>query len=97
MTQPDDRLAIGHDLDLLLDAVRYASTARRVSSSTIQRRVRVGWVKADRLRLLLAQEGIIGPADSRNCHEPVVTADGLAAALERVRSAAREEAGDERL
>lgn len=60
-----DFYAIGADLDLLCDAAR-AVARRRAAATTgagsVQRKVRVGWVKAKRLVILLERYGVIGPA-----------------------------------
>ena len=85
------RLSIGADLNLFLDAVRWTARSRVIRPVTIQRHVRVGWVKAIRLTILLEQEGMIGPPDDGGGHQPLVTADSLDAALERVRETAAAE------
>lgn len=62
-----EHMAIGHDLDLFLDAAEIiikrrtwsGNPFRVINQNTIQRRVRVGWVKAGRLLLLLEDYGIV--------------------------------------
>lgn len=88
------RLRIGPDSDLLLDAARWVARAQVVRPDTIQRHVRVGFVKAVRLTLLLEQEGLIGPREGWG-HKPLVMPDSLPAALEHVREAAAREAAPE--
>ena len=93
MWQPDGRLTIGHDLGMLLDAAAVAVKVGSVSDMSIQRHIRVGFVKAGRLRLLLAQEGIIDPSRSGSGrHQSLVAPGGLDAALSRIREAAGKEA-----
>ena len=95
MWQPDQRLTIGHDLGMLLDAATAAVRVGSVSNSSIQRHVRVGFAKAGRLRLLLEQEGIIDSSrGTAGRHQSLVAPGGLDAALSRIREAAGKETGN---
>jgi hypothetical protein len=96
---PDAELPIGHDLDLLLQAARAVITGRVrvISQLNIQRRLRVGFVKAWRLLVLLEQEGVIirsGVGPSGTGLECAVPRRDLDAALVRIRRSASTEAGD---
>lgn len=95
---PETRLPIGSDLHLLCEAARAVITGRwrtgrpvrTISASALQRHIRVGFAKAQRLMLLLEQEGVIETRFSKpgwqwRC---LVPPDGLDAALERIRQSA---------
>ncbi|GAA4225995.1 hypothetical protein GCM10022254_09430 [Actinomadura meridiana] len=55
-------LSVGHDRGLLLDAARAVIDGQRADTTHVQRKVRVGFVKAGRLLELLEQYAVIGPA-----------------------------------
>lgn len=54
----DAHMPIGYDIDLLCDAVTVASSREFINQRTIQRHVRMGFVKAQRLLLLMDAYGI---------------------------------------
>lgn len=91
------RLLIGHDLNLLLDAAKVAVSRKFTGPASIQRRVRVGFVKAQHLTLLLAQEGIIDRQPDGRGHRVLIQPDGLDVALDRIREAAGKEVQPARL
>ena len=61
----------GDDVDdeLYQDAVRVVCEMGRASTSTLQRRLRVGYGRAARLIDLMEKDGIVGPADGSKARE----------------------------
>src|SRR6202034_1324991 len=57
------------DDDLYQDAVRVCLEMGRASTSTLQRRLRVGYGRAARLIDLMEKDGIVGPADGSKARE----------------------------
>jgi DNA segregation ATPase FtsK/SpoIIIE, S-DNA-T family len=57
------------DDDLYQDAVRVCCEMGRASTSTLQRRLRVGYGRAARLIDLMEKDGIVGPADGAKPRE----------------------------
>jgi len=89
-----DRMPIGHDLSMLLDAACIAARFDHVTAAQLQRRVRVGFVKAGRLVLLLEQEGLIVRTRVAGRFRSLIGPGELSAALERIREAAAKENAD---
>src|SRR3989441_10263595 len=54
------------DDDLYQDAIRVVCDAGRASTSTLQRRLRIGYGRAARLIDLMEKDGIVGPPDGTN-------------------------------
>ena len=92
-----DRMEIGYDLDLLLDAARLVINGRTwpgwtgrqlrvIDQAAVQRHVRVGFAKAGRLLLLLEDFGII-TRSGRNVFACTVERGDLEAALAEIRTA----------
>ncbi|MGW4663215.1 DNA translocase FtsK [Streptosporangium sandarakinum] len=79
---------IGEDHRLFLDAARAAVSSRSASAPMIQRKVRVGFVKALRLLILLEDAGIVGPHSSTSGRTVLVQADALSEHLTRLGIAA---------
>ncbi len=68
-------VAFGNDGDPLLEeAIRIAIEAQRVSTSYLQRRMKVGYSRAARILDLLENMGIVGAADGAKPREVLVTA-----------------------
>lgn len=84
---------IGDDLDLLLDAATDVITCQFTTPSTLQRHIRVGFVKAGWLMNLLEERGIVGPARARPRldRDVLVPREGLAQALAGIRDEAAKE------
>jgi hypothetical protein len=93
-----ERMEIGHDLDLFLNAARLVISRRSwsgrplkvVTQNSIQRHIRVGFVKAGHLLLLLEDFGIIawsGPSR----YACTVEAGDLEARLTEIREASATE------
>jgi S-DNA-T family DNA segregation ATPase FtsK/SpoIIIE len=80
-----DRMPIGYDLSLLCDAVDVVTRLKRVGASTVQRKVRVGFVKAEHLILLLEDYGVIGPRDAKGWHPVLVAYEDHVAVISRLR------------
>jgi DNA segregation ATPase FtsK/SpoIIIE, S-DNA-T family len=61
------------DDDLYQDAVRVVLEMGRASTSTLQRRLRVGYGRAARLIDLMEKDGIVGPPDGSKAREVLKT------------------------
>ena len=61
------------DDDLYQDAVRVVCEMGRASTSTLQRRLRVGYGRAARMIDLMEKDGIVGPADGAKPREVLKT------------------------
>jgi S-DNA-T family DNA segregation ATPase FtsK/SpoIIIE len=71
--------AAGEDVDddLYQDAVRVVLEAGRASTSTLQRRLRIGYGRAARLIDLMEKDGIVGPADGTRPREVLKKKDWM--------------------
>jgi DNA segregation ATPase FtsK/SpoIIIE, S-DNA-T family len=65
------------DDDLYHDAVRVVCEMGRASTSTLQRRLRVGYGRAARLIDLMEKDGIVGPADGSKPREVLKKKDWM--------------------
>ena len=65
------------DDDLYQDAVRVCLEMGRASTSTLQRRLRIGYGRAARLIDLMEKDGIVGPADGSKPREVLKTKDWM--------------------
>ncbi len=65
------------DDDLYQDAVRVCCEMGRASTSTLQRRLRIGYGRAARLIDLMEKDGIVGPADGAKPREVLKTKDWM--------------------
>ena len=61
--------AEGDDDELFQDAVRVVCEAGRASTSTLQRRLRIGYGRAAHLIDLMERDGIVGPPDGTRPRE----------------------------
>lgn len=61
--------------DLYEQAVEMVSTHNRVSTSLLQRRLRIGYNRAARLMELLEEEGIVAPAENGKSREVLVRSE----------------------
>ncbi len=61
------------DDDLYQDAIRVVCEMGRASTSTLQRRLRIGYGRAARLIDLMEKDGIVGPADGTRPREVLKT------------------------
>ena len=57
------------DDDLYQDAIRVVCDAGRASTSTLQRRLRIGYGRAARLIDLMEKDGIVGPPEGTKPRE----------------------------
>ncbi|MGO9641222.1 MAG: DNA translocase FtsK [Candidatus Acidiferrales bacterium] len=67
----------GVDDELYQDAVRVVCEAGRASTSTLQRRLRVGYGRAARLIDLMEKDGIVGPAEGTKPREVLKKKDWM--------------------
>lgn len=65
------------DDELYQDAVRVVCEAGRASTSTLQRRLRIGYGRAARLIDLMEKDGIVGPADGSKPREVLKKKDWM--------------------
>ncbi|MGD0957464.1 MAG: DNA translocase FtsK [Candidatus Acidiferrales bacterium] len=65
------------DDDLYQDAVRVVCEMGRASTSTLQRRLRIGYGRAARLIDLMEKDGIVGPADGTRPREVLKKRDWM--------------------
>jgi S-DNA-T family DNA segregation ATPase FtsK/SpoIIIE len=65
------------DDDLYQDAVRVCCEMGRASTSTLQRRLRIGYGRAARLIDLMEKDGIVGPADGAKPREMLKSRDWM--------------------
>jgi S-DNA-T family DNA segregation ATPase FtsK/SpoIIIE len=65
------------DDDLYQDAIRVVLEAGRASTSTLQRRLRVGYGRAARLIDLMEKDGIVGPPDGAKPREVLKKRDWM--------------------
>jgi S-DNA-T family DNA segregation ATPase FtsK/SpoIIIE len=65
------------DDDLYQDAVRVVCEMGRASTSTLQRRLRIGYGRAARLIDLMEKDGIVGPPDGAKPREVLKTKDWM--------------------
>ncbi len=64
------------DDDLLEQSIEIIRQQRRASTSSLQRRLRIGYTRAARIMDLLEQRGIVGPAQGSDPREILVDLDG---------------------
>ncbi|HEV2386787.1 MAG TPA: DNA translocase FtsK [Candidatus Acidoferrales bacterium] len=78
---PEDDAAAGGDAavddDLYEEAVRVVCEMGRASTSTLQRRLRIGYGRAARLIDLMEKDGIVGPADGPRPREVLKKKDWM--------------------
>jgi len=65
------------DDDLYQEAVRVVCEMGRASTSTLQRRLRVGYGRAARLIDLMEKDGIVGPPDGAKAREVLKKKDWM--------------------
>ena len=64
------------DDDLLMQAVEIIRETRRASTSSLQRRLRIGYTRAARIMDILEERGIIGPPRGSEPREIIIDLDG---------------------
>ena len=69
--------AAGDDDELFQDAVRVVCEAGRASTSTLQRRLRIGYGRAAHLIDLMERDGIVGPPDGTRPRELLKSRDWM--------------------
>ena len=68
--------AVDHTDELLESAVEIIRQTRRASTSSLQRRLRIGYTRAARLMDMLEERGIIGPPQGSDPREILIDLDG---------------------
>jgi len=66
----------GEDDDLLEQAIEVIRQTKRASTSSLQRRLRIGYTRAARIMDLLEERGLIGPPDGAGPREILIDFDG---------------------
>jgi S-DNA-T family DNA segregation ATPase FtsK/SpoIIIE len=66
----------GEDDDLLEQAIEVIRQTKRASTSSLQRRLRIGYTRAARIMDLLEERGMIGPPDGAGPREILIDLDG---------------------
>ncbi len=72
-----DGAETGADDDMYQDAVRVVCEMGRASTSTLQRRLRIGYGRAARLIDLMEKDGIVGPPDGSKAREVLKKKDWM--------------------
>jgi len=65
------------DEELLQQAMEVIRLTRRASTSSIQRRLRIGYTRAARLMDILEEKGLVGPSRGAEAREILFDIDGL--------------------
>jgi S-DNA-T family DNA segregation ATPase FtsK/SpoIIIE len=66
----------GGDDDILEQALEVIRQTKRASTSSLQRRLRIGYTRAARIMDLLEERGIIGPPDGAGPRTILIDLDG---------------------
>jgi S-DNA-T family DNA segregation ATPase FtsK/SpoIIIE len=66
----------GEDEELLEQSVQIIRETRRASTSSLQRRLRIGYTRAARIMDVLEERGIVGPARGSDPREILIDLDG---------------------
>ena len=68
------------DEELIQQAIEVIRTTRRASTSSIQRRLRIGYTRAARLIDILEEKGMVGPPRGAEAREILFDLDGYGTA-----------------
>ena len=66
----------GEDDEILAQAIEVIRQTKRASTSSLQRRLRIGYTRAARLMDLLEERGIVGPPNGSDPREILIDLDG---------------------
>ena len=66
----------GEDDEILEQAIEVIRQTKRASTSSLQRRLRIGYTRAARVMDLLEERGMIGPPDGAGPREILIDLDG---------------------
>ena len=67
----------GGDDDMIEQALEVIRQTKRASTSSLQRRLRIGYTRAARIMDLLEERGVIGPQDGAGPREILIDLDGV--------------------
>jgi S-DNA-T family DNA segregation ATPase FtsK/SpoIIIE len=77
---------IGDDMDLVLEAARLVINLQTGSTSTLQRKLRIGFARAGRIMDILETHGVVGPSEGPKSREVLVSPDDLDGVLSSLAS-----------
>jgi S-DNA-T family DNA segregation ATPase FtsK/SpoIIIE len=66
----------GNDEELIEMSIQIIRETRRASTSSLQRRLRIGYTRAARVMDVLEERGIVGPARGSDPREILIDLDG---------------------
>ncbi len=66
----------GEDDDIIEQAIEVIRQTKRASTSSLQRRLRIGYTRAARVMDLLEERGVVGPPDGAGPREILIDLDG---------------------
>jgi S-DNA-T family DNA segregation ATPase FtsK/SpoIIIE len=66
----------GEDDEIVEQAIEVIRQTKRASTSSLQRRLRIGYTRAARVMDLLEERGIVGPPDGAGPREILIDLDG---------------------
>ena len=81
---------LDEDLDLVVQAIELVVSTQFGSTSMLQRKLRVGYARANRLVQILERHGVVGPQDGAKARDVLVRPDELDVVIAAVR-----ESGDD--
>lgn len=82
----------GEDMALFIDVVKYVLKGQFAAVSAVQRNVRIGFAKADRLVALMEGWGLVGPREGSAARKVLASADMLDAVLAAINAKSGQDA-----
>lgn len=77
LAEPKAKMQVEFTDDLFDEALDIVVSTRQASTSSLQRRLRVGYARAARLIDMLEQRGLVGPADGSKPRDVLITKEEL--------------------